>query len=78
MFSNYVWTLQELVKAEQTMVASSIRLAHKHWKHVGQCMLKFAVESISIDQLTSANEEEHMMLWVIWDLQVDLQNVIYM
>ena len=78
MFSNYVWTLQELVRAEWTMVASSIRLAHKHWKHVGQCKIGFAVESVSIDQMTSANEEEHMMLWVIWDLQVDEQKVIYM
>ena len=40
---------------------SSIRLVHNHRKHVDQCMFEFAVESIGIDQMTSANEEENMM-----------------
>ena len=45
------------------MVVSSIRLAHhKHWKHVGQCMFEFAIESINIDQMTSANEEENIVM----------------
>ena len=29
---------------------------------VGRCRFEFADESISFDQMTSANEEEHMML----------------
>ena len=44
LFSNYVGTLQEMGKAELTEVVSSIRLARKHGKHVGQCMFEFAVE----------------------------------
>jgi hypothetical protein len=40
---------------------SSIWLARRYEKHVDQCMFEFAVEPIGIDQMTTANEEEHMM-----------------
>ena len=45
------------------MVVSFIRMARLHWKHVGQWMSKFVVESsVGTDRMTSANEEEHKML----------------